>query len=148
MATQWYQAVHAAKRYRLGTIKKDITGNEYVYLKGVTATAVNVWVSFVAPAFAAVVLAADAVGMVAIAQATVDAATKFGWFLVKGYYATAKTDTVAGANGLFIDGTAGRADDASVAGDFINGALALGADATNLTAVYLNYPYVTNTVPA
>ena len=140
-------AVHASKRFRLGTIKKDIDNREYIYLKGVTACAADVWVSY-NNAYTAVVLAADAVGNVGIAQAAVDAATKFGWFLVKGPYATANSDTVAGANGLFIDGTAGRVDDASVAGDFINGAVSTGADVSNKLPVLINYPWVTNTVPA
>lgn len=147
MAVQWYQAVHAAKRFRLGTEKTDYAGNTYVYLKGVTACAADVWVSFTGT-YTAVVLASDAVGRVAIAQATIDTATKFGWFMVKGVYTTANSDTVAGANGLFIDGTAGRVDDASVAGDYIIGALATAADATNKLPVFINHPYVSNTVPA
>src|SRR4051812_2061053 len=110
---QWYEAVHSAKRFRLGTKKKSVAGNEYVYLAGVTACAVNKWVSFNPTGFIAVLLAADAVGQVAIAQATVDAATKYGWFQVYGYYATASSDTVSAAGGLFIDGTAGRVDDQS-----------------------------------
>lgn len=148
MATvQWYQAVHAAKRFRLGTEKTDIAGNVYVYLKGGTSVAADAWVSFTTT-YAAVLLAADQIGRVAIAQATVDTTSKFGWFLVKGFYTTANSDTVAGANGLFIDGTAGRVDDQSVAGDFIVGAFATGADATNKLPVYIDHPYVTNTVPA
>lgn len=147
MAVQWYQAVHAAKRYRLGTEKTGMDGNVYVYLKGGTSVAADSWVSFTTT-YAAVLLASDVIGRVAIAQAAIDATTKFGWFLVKGFYTTANSDTVAGANGLFIDGTAGRVDDASVAGDFIVGAFATGADATNKVPVYVDHPYVTNTVPA
>lgn len=147
MATLWYQAVHAAKRFRLGTEKTDMDGRVYVYLKGGTSVAADSWVSFTTT-YAAVLLASDAIGRVAIANATVDATTKFGWFLVKGFYTTANSDTVAGANGLFIDGTAGRVDDASVAGDFIVGAVATAADATNKLPVYIDHPYVSNTVPA
>lgn len=145
---QWYEAVHASKRFRLGTKKKSMAGNEYVYLAGVTSCAVGKWVSFNPTGFIAVLLAADAVGQVAIAQATVDTASKYGWFQVYGYFATASSDTVAAAGGLFIDGTAGRVDDQSVAGDFVNGAISTAADTTNALPVFLDYPYVTNTVPA
>lgn len=145
--TPWYAAVHATKRMRLGSERTDITGNIYVYLKGGTSVAADSVVTFTTT-YAAVLIAADQIGRVAIAQATVDATTKFGWFLVKGFYTTANSDTVAGANGLFIDGTAGRVDDASVAGDMIYGMISTGADATNKCPVYLDHPYVTNTVPA
>lgn len=120
---------------------------EYVYLKGVASCLLGDSVSFNANTYTAVRLAADAVGRVAIAPAAIVAAN-WGWFLIFGFYLTANSDTVAGAGGLFIDGTTGRVDDASVAGDFINGMVSTAADTTNVLPVHLNYPYVTNTVPA
>lgn len=144
----FYLTVDTSRKYRVGTEVKNKDGNVYIYLKGVTSCAANDWVTFNTSSYIAVRLVADAVGRVAIAMAAVDAATKYGWFLVKGFYATAASDTVAGAGGLFIDGTTGRVDDQSVAGDFVNGAMSTGADATNLLPVNISYPYVTNTVPA
>lgn len=141
-----WTAVHATKRYRVGTIKTDPNGNQYIYLKGAANVAANVVVSYNTTSYVAVLLAADAVGLVGIAQAAVLAAN-WGWFLIYGF-GSASSDTVAAAGGLFIDGTAGRVDDQSVAGDFVNGMLATGADATNVLPVQLNFPYVTNTVPA
>lgn len=120
---------------------------EYVYLKGVANCAAGDWVSYNTNAYVAVRLAADAVGFVAIAPAAILAAN-WGWFLIYGYYATANSDTVSAAGGLFIDGTTGRVDDASVAGDFVNGAVSTAADTANVLPVHINYPYVTNTVPA
>ena len=45
---------------------------------------------------------------------------------------------------LYIDGTAGRADDADVSGDSIHGAFSMTADTTNVATVMLNYPFVTD----
>lgn len=140
--------VDTSRKFRVGTEVKDKSGNVYIYLKGVTSCAAGDWVSFNTSSYVAVRLVADAVGRVGIAMAAVDAATKWGWFLVKGFYASAASDTVAAAGGLFIDGTTGRVDDASVAGDMVFGALSTGADATNVLPVHIVYPYVGNTVPA
>lgn len=144
--TQWYQAIHASRRFRPGTVKTDIGGNKYIYLKGVVSCVANDVVTFNTTTYTAVRIAADAVGLVGVAQAAILAAN-WGWFLVWGF-GSANSDTVAAAGGLFIDGTAGRVDDQSVAGDFVNGMVSTGADATNVLPVQLNYPYVTNTVPA
>jgi hypothetical protein len=120
---------------------------EYVYLKGVASCLLGDSVTFNTNAYTAVRIIADAVGRVAVAPAAIVAAN-WGWFLIFGFYPTANSDTVAAAGGLFIDGTTGRVDDASVAGDFINGMVSTGADVANVLPVHLNYPYVTNTVPA
>ena len=135
------------QRNPLGMEAVDGVGNVWIYLAGVASCLVDDWVSFNTTSYVAVRLAADAVGRVAIAPAAIVAAN-FGWFLVKGFYATSNSDTTAAAGGLFIDGTAGRVDDASVAGDFVNGAVSTGADVANKLPVHINYPYVTNTVPA
>lgn len=139
--------IHTAALTPIGTRAFDAAGNEYIYLKGVTNCAAGKWVSFNATTFTAVLLAADAVGRVAVAMAAVDGSS-YGWFQIYGFYASASSDTVAAAGGLFIDGTAGRVDDASVAGDMVYGAVSTAADTANVLPVNLSYPYVTNTVPA
>lgn len=139
--------VDTVKRNPLGTEAVDDSGNIWIYLAGVASCTEGDWVSFNTTSYVAVRLIADAVGRVAIAPAAILAAN-WGWFLIKGFYATSNSDTVAAAGGLFIDGTTGRVDDASVAGDFVNGAVSTGADTTNKLPVHICYPYVTNTVPA
>jgi hypothetical protein len=139
--------VDTVKRNPLGTEAVDDSGNIWIYLAGVASCVEGDWVSFNTSSYVAVRLIADAVGRVAIAPAAILAAN-WGWFLIKGFYATSNSDTVAAAGGLFIDGTTGRVDDASVAGDFVNGAVSTGADTTNKLPVHISYPYVTNTVPA
>jgi len=120
---------------------------EYVYLAGVASCVEGDYVSFNTTSYVAVRLAANAVGFVAIAPAAILAAN-WGWFQIYGFYPTSNSDTVAGASGVFIDGTAGRVDDASVAGDFVNGVMSTAADTANKLPVHISYPYVTDTVPA
>ena len=131
----------------LGQRAFDDAGNEFIYLAGVASNVAYDAVSFNATTYVAVRLAADAVGRVAITPNVAITAASWGWFQIYGF-GTVNSDTVAGAGGLFIDGTAGRVDDASVAGDFVNGLLSTGADVANVLGVNINYPYVTNTVPA
>ncbi len=138
--------IDTAQRNPLGSVARAANGNEYVYLAGAASVAANSVVTYNATTYVAALIAADAVGKVAVAQAAVLAAN-WGWFLINGF-GSAASDTVAGAGGLFIDGTAGRVDDASVAGDMIYGMVSTGADVANVCPVQLSYPYCTNTVPA
>jgi len=129
--------------HTLGTRANDSSGNQYIYLKGVGSTAAGSWVSY-DENHATTLLAANAVGAVAVAMAAVDATTKYGWYQIYGVNTVAKTDTVAADKALFIDGTAGRADDAVVTGDLIVGAASMTADTSNVATVQLNYPFVTD----
>lgn len=139
--------IHTSAKNPIGSQYVDENGNEYIYLVGFAANADGVWCSFNASTYQGVILTADAVGRVAVSTAAVLAAN-WGWFQIKGFKAVTSSDTVSAAGGLFIDGTPGRVDDASVAGDFVNGAVSTAADTANVLPVQLNYPYVTNTVPA
>lgn len=117
-------------------------GKQYIFLTGVASTAAGSWVSF-DENFSSTLLAANAVGAVAIASAATVASTK-GWYQIYGVNTQASTDTVAADKALFIDATPGRADDAVVTGDLIVGAFSMTADAANVATVFLNYPCVTD----
>jgi hypothetical protein len=95
-------------------------------------------------AFAPTLLAANAIGPVAISMVANTSATNYSWYQVYGTNLIAKTDTVAADKQLYIDGTAGRADDAVVTGDMILGASTNDADATNVCSVRISYPFVTD----
>jgi hypothetical protein len=142
---QWYEAIHASKRYRLGTIKADVKGNEYIYLKGVASLTAGDWVVY-DENFAPTRISTGLVGPVAISMGANILATTFSWFQVHGVNLIAKTDTVAADKPLYIDGTTGRADDAVVNGDLIYGAISQTADTTNVCTVYLHYPFTTAVV--
>lgn len=135
--------VDTTKQQQLGTRAFDVDGNEYVYLQGVSSNAAGKWVSY-DEAFVTTLLAADAIGRVAVSMAAIDSTSKYGWFQVYGKNIIASSDTVADDKPLYIDGTAGRVDDAGVAGDFIFGAWSRSADATNVLTVELCYPFVAN----
>lgn len=134
--------VDSAQQVQLGTRARDTAGNEFIYLKGVASTSAGSWVKY-DENYATTLLAADAVGPVAIAMAATVAST-YGWYQIFGVNTVAKTDTVAADKALYIDGTAGRADDLGVAGDLIFGAQSQTADTSNVATVFLSYPYVTD----
>ena len=120
-----------------------VNSRRYLYLQGCVGTVAGSWVTFDENG-ATALLAANAVGRVAIATGAVNLTTKYGWYLVYGDYATAACDAVAGLAALYIDATTGRVDDDVVAGDFVFNAYATAASAANQVAVRINEPFVTN----
>lgn len=138
--------VYDTKEYKLGERVRDNIGNEYIFLKGVASTAAGSFASW-DNAYATALLAANAVGCVGVAKAAI-VANKYGFYQIYGINEEASTDTIAADKQLYIDGTAGRADDAAVAGDLIVGAVSMTADTSNVATVMLNYPYVTDVLGA
>jgi hypothetical protein len=141
----FYDEVHTTRKYRLGTRKRDVEGNEYIYLKGVTSCADGSWVT-IAASYVAVLAVADGQGMLAIANGAVDAATKFGWFTIYGEeegLCLASFDGTNGA-GTYLTSTAGSVDDADAAGDAVHGAIGLTDrnTTTGMSTFQLNYPWV------
>lgn len=138
--------IHTEQKYRLGTRVKDRSGNEYIYLKGVTSTAAGSWVTF-DEAHVSTLIVANAVGRVAVAQAAVDASTKFGWYMIYGK-ASAKVAALFADNGKLFIASSGVCDDAVVTGDLVVGAIGRsavdGGAETGQAYVELNYPFVTD----
>jgi hypothetical protein len=116
--------------------------NEYIYLKGGTNVAVGSWVTF-DENHAPTLVTTTAVGFVAISMAANTLTTTYSWYQVYGVNTVAKTDTVAADKPLYIDGTAGRADDAVVNGDLIYGAISETSDTSNVATVRISYPFTT-----
>jgi hypothetical protein len=141
MPSQFTQ-VHASKKHRLGTRKRDVAGNEYIYLKGITSLVAFDAVTY-DEAGATALLAANAIGPVAFAQAAVDAATKFGWFMIAG---TTSANIVANSADNACIGretTDGKVGDGRAAGDEILGAVARTATTTAAVgSVQIMYPSV------
>lgn len=138
-------AVGTTQLMPLGTRITDTNGNEFIYMKGVSGvTATSNWVSFDED-HVTTLLAANAVGRVAVAMGVCDANTKFGWFQIYGKCAVAATDAVAVDKQVYIDATAGRVDDGAVTGDIVIGAITRSTDSsTNIATVELNYPMVSD----
>jgi hypothetical protein len=133
--------VHATKKYRLGTRKRDVAGNEYIYLKGVGSTVANMVVYF-DENFASTLLTTSFSGSApcAVAQAAIDATTKYGWYLIWGNGTAKSAATVAADVMLQPTANSGEVDDTTTAGDFIIGMNSTAASASNTVAVFCNYP--------
>jgi hypothetical protein len=96
---------------------------EFIYCKGVSSGALNAWAGVRSKAgLTTLATASGAYDLVGVMMATLDATTKFGWMQIKGR-AIGKVLTQYADNAVvYLTGTAGSMDDASVAGDVIVGA--------------------------
>lgn len=149
MATQWYQAINATKRYRLGTQKTSIDGSIWVYGKGVASLAVGDWVLFNAGTYTPVRMTdTPLTGQVAVSGSANTSATNFSWYMIYGAttltalaglvnIATGSTDKAPIAQ----SSTAGRAlGTGVVATKTVVGAFAVGISAANVGDALLVYP--------
>ena len=119
-----------SKKFRLGTVKKDVKGNEYMYVQGVASGALYDWVT-IDEDFVTTRAIADGQGGVGILQAALDATTDFGWMAISGnHYGKALTG-FADNGVVYLTGTAVSIDDTDVAGDQVYGAI--GRSALNAT---------------
>ncbi len=126
--------VSTVKLHPLGdrVFARDVSGTrgeaEFIYLKGVAGVAAG-QVVLVTDDFACTLIAARDIGAVAIATAAVDAATKFGWFQIKGQAMAICAAAVAANKPMYI--AAGNViDDAAVPGDAILGMRSVTAQDT------------------
>ncbi|MCR4307787.1 MAG: hypothetical protein NUV80_04440 [Candidatus Berkelbacteria bacterium] len=117
--------------------------NLYVYLQGCASTVAGSVVTYNDSTKATALVVAGAKGLVAIAMSATNTTSKYGWYMISGTYTTVASDTVAGAGNLYIDGTAGRVDDAVVTGDLILGMRSTGADVSNQVPIIMDNPFVT-----
>lgn len=134
--------VHTTAKNVLGFECEGDDGGVYVYLAGSGTLGVGSWATYTHLG-ATAALAADAVGRVAIAMGAAIAGT-FGWFCVISGNAgvVGACDTIAANKSVYIDGTAGRVDDQSVAGDLVFNAWSRSVDTANLATFQINRPSV------
>jgi hypothetical protein len=111
-SSAWYTDVHTSKHFPLGTIKQAVSGNRYIYGKGVASLAQYDAV-FIdeAGVVTRAVTGASLVGRVAVAQAANTSTTNYSWYLASGSGFCAAATTVSDNKGLYITGTAGQVDD-------------------------------------
>ena len=142
----WYDVVDATKKHRLGTKKRAVNGNEYIYLQGVASCADGTWVTFDED-FVTIRAVADGQGQVAVANAAVDATTEYGWFTIWGREDALCLASFADNGKVYLTSTAGSVDDADVSGDFVVGAIGRSArdTTTGMAEFQLNYPQVQDT---
>jgi hypothetical protein len=139
-----FDQVHATKKQRLGTRKRDVAGNEYIYLTGVASTAVGTWVTF-DEAHITTRAAANAKGRVAIAMAATVAST-YGWYQIYGSAQGLALTAFADNGNVYLTSTAGSVDDTDVAGDAVINAVGRSAvnETTLLATFEISYPFVSD----
>lgn len=133
---------------KLGTIVRaeDPTygAGEFIYLEGVASTAVGSWVTYNADDFSTALLAANAIGPVAVAMSA-NVASQYGWYQIQGK-AVGKALTGYADNALvYATATAGSIDDAVVAGDRVKrakGASAVDTPSTGLAEFEIDRPFM------
>ena len=116
----------------LGTIIQAIDetygAGEFIYLKGAANTTVGSVVTYNSDDNSTTLLAANAIGPVAVAMSA-SVAGEFGWYQIQGK-AVVKAGTVADNGNVYATATAGTVDDAVVAGDRVKNAKFASADGT------------------
>lgn len=135
------------QNHPLGTIvhAKDPTygEGEFIYLKGVASCAARDWVTFKNDGGVTARATANAIGPCAIAMSACTA-SYYGWFQISGMALGACLTQMASNTRVWLTSTAGSVDDASVAGDGVNGArsAALTAVSSGYTEFDINRPWV------
>jgi len=124
----------------LGTIvqadDETLGSGEFIYLKGVSSTAVGSWVTYYQSDYTTTLLAANDIGQTAVAMSA-NVANQYGWYQISGK-AVGKALTGYVDNALvYATATAGSVDDAVVAGDRVK--LARGASAVGTPSAGLAY---------
>lgn len=99
---------------------------EFIYLKGLAATAIGSWVTYNQDDNTTALLAANAIGPVAVAMSA-NVASQYGWYQISGKAVGLALAAYADNGLVYATATAGSVDDAVVAGDRVK--LALGASA-------------------
>ena len=117
---------------------------EFIFLKGLDATAVGSWVTYNLDDGSTTLLAANAIGPVAIAMAATLTGYS-GWYQISGK-GVGKVLASYADNGLvWATATAGSVDDAVADGDMVHlakGASAIGTPSAGLAEFEISRPYV------
>lgn len=133
--------IHTSAVVPVMTAAFDAAGNEYIFLKGIGSTIAGSVVTYDEAGVTALI-AASAIGPVAIAQAATVAST-WGWYMVSG---SCLADVVANSADnarLGRETTDGKIGDGRAAGDEIYNMISRGATtAAALALVQFHYPFV------
>jgi hypothetical protein len=121
---------------------------EFVYVKGVASGAANLLVTYVPHTGVTALTGARSKGLLGVMMAALSATTLFGWLQIKGVAEVAVNGTVVAGATVYLTATAGKVDDAVVAGDIVYGANFATADGTpsaNIARVSIAEPYCGDT---
>ena len=136
----------------LGTIVSAIDptygAGEFIFLKGLAATAVGSWVTYNTDDFSTTLLAANAIGPVAIAMSA-NLASQYGWYQIQGKARGLALAAFADNANVYSTATPGSVDDTIVAGDRVKNAVGASVivDA-GLAEFEINRPWVDDALAA
>lgn len=140
--------VSSTQKHPLGAIvtADDPTygGAEFVYLQGAANVALGSWVTFNRDDGSVTLLAANAIGPVAIAMAATVAST-YGWYQISGKAVGKVLAGFVDNGNVYATATAGSVDDAVVAGDRVKGAVgasAIGTPSAGLAEMEIDRPFM------
>lgn len=146
--------VSDTQRHPLGLILEAADpvyfAGEFVYLKGLAATAVGSWVTYNMDDGSTALLAANAIGPVAVAMGATVAGT-FGWYQIQGKAVGKVLAGYVDNADVYATATAGSVDDAVVAGDRVKnakGASAIGTPSAGLAEFELSRPWMDDALAA
>ena len=138
----------------LGTIircKHSTYGaGEFIYLKGVASTGVGDWVTYNLDDMSTALLAANAIGPVAVAMSAC-VASEYGWYQISGKAVGKALTGFADNANVYATATAGSVDDAVVAGDRVKnakGASAVDTPSTGLAEFEISRPWMDDALAA
>lgn len=141
-------------RVALGTIVRAVDpvygAGEFIYLKGVASTAVGSWVTYNSDDFSTALLAANAIGPVAVAMSA-NVASQYGWYQIQGKAVGLVASGFVDNANVYATATAGTVDDAVVAGDRVKGAVgasAIGTPAAGQAEFEIARPFMDDAVAA
>jgi len=117
---------------------------EFIYLLGLANTAIGSVVTYNADDFSTALLAANAIGPVAVAMSA-NVASQWGWYQIYGKGVAKVLAAFADNANCYATATAGSIDDAVVAGDLVKnmkGASAIDTPAAGLAEIEMAYPFM------
>jgi hypothetical protein len=136
------------QKHPLGFIVKAVDpvygGGEFIYLPGVASTVLGSWVTYNPDDFSTTLLAANAIGPVAVAM-SINVASQYGWYQIGGKAIGKALAAFADNGNVYGTATAGSIDDAIVAGDRVQnakGASAVDTPSAGLAEFEIWRPFV------
>lgn len=136
----------------LGTIVRAVDptygAGEFIYLKGVASTVVGSWVTYDTDDFSTTLLAANAIGPVAVAMSA-NVANQYGWYQISGKAIGLTSAAVADNANIYATATGGAVDDTVVAGDRVKNAKCASTIASATTGEFeIARPFMDDAVAA
>lgn len=124
---------------RVRAIDPTYGEGEFIYLAGVASTVEKSWVTFNQDDNSTALLAANAIGPVAVAMSA-NVASQYGWYQVYGKAIGLCLASFADNANVYATATAGSVDDAIVAGDRVKNAKGASAISSGAAEFEIQYP--------